>query len=210
MRNSSNKNADPPRWLRLVGGSVLAGFILGLISLMAVTLGLLARTEGTGATSDLRADGASLWWCGEEIQVGRRWAGLAAYGRPLMQVPPPEGPSLLGPPRWLPWPVDSSQIRRIAGFEVGWPEPWIGMTWQRAAGGSGWPPFPYDDENGAQIESASDRLLRLDPEGDWFVDGEALLVNLVFWTIGWAFGLLVVKRWFGTPRTITPAGTPQR
>ena len=202
MRRTSSEHAGPSGWPRLIGGSVLAGFVLGLISLMAVTLVLVVRTEGTGATSDLRADGASLWWCGEERQAGRRWATLSAYGMPLMDAPPAGGPSLLGPPHWLPWPADADEFRRIAGFQVGWPKPWIGMIWHRTVGGSGWPPFPYDDENGAQIESASNRLLRLDSDGDWFVDGKALLVDIVFWTIAWALTLLVMKWWFGAPSRI--------
>lgn len=181
---------------RRIRGTIVAGLVLASLTIPLLTLLILIRLEGDGASSDLRAVGGSLWWCGEEIRPGSQWASLADYGMPLVETPPVGSPSLRPPPDWMPWPEDASGLRRIAGFSVGWPVPWVGMTWRRAEGGSGWPPFPYDDENGSQIEAAAKRLRGLDSTGHLFFDHAALLLDVVFWTFVWFFVVVVVRWWF--------------
>jgi hypothetical protein len=200
MRPSSSIPADPePRTTgrRRIAGAGVAGLVLALVTIPMLTLLILVRLEGDGASSDLRAAGGSLWWCGEEIRPGSQWASLADYGMPLVEIPSAGGPSLFPPPDWMPWPEDAAGLRRIAGFSVGWPVPWVGMTWRRAEGGSGWPPFPYDDENGSQIEAAAKRMRTLDPTGRVFIDDVGLFLNVLFWTFGWFFVALIVQWWFG-------------
>lgn len=202
MRPGDSSPIEPEsrrrRWRRFVGAGV-TGLILASITIPMLTLSILFRLEGEGASSDLRAAGGSLWWCGEEIRPGSQWACLADYGMSLVEVPPRGAPSLEAPPDWMPWPDDAGELRRIAGFSVGWPVPWIGMTWRRVEGGSGWPPFPYDDENGSQIEAAAKRLRGLDPSGRLFLDDGGLLLNILFWTIPWFLVVVVVRWWFGPP-----------
>ncbi|NCF38735.1 MAG: hypothetical protein GWP75_01295 [Planctomycetia bacterium] len=181
------------------GGAFLASLVLSLVTTAMLTLLIVVRLEGEGASSDLRAAGGSLWWCGEELRPGSQWACLADYGMPLVETPSADAPSLPPPPDWMPWPEDAAGLRRIAGFSVGWPVPWVGMTWRRVEGGSGWPPFPYDDENGSQIEAAAKRLRGLDPTGRLFLDDSGLFVNILFWTFVWFLVIMVVRWWFGPP-----------
>ena len=210
MRSSDSNPIEPePRPIRRrrIGGVVVASLVLASITIPMLTLLILFRLEGEGASSDLRAAGGSLWWCGEELRPGSQWACLADYGMPLVETPPAGEPSLRPPPDWMPWPEDAAGVRRIAGFSVGWPVPWVGMTWRRAEGGSGWPPFPYDDENGSQIDSAAKRLLRLDSTGHLFFDDAGLLLNVVFWTFVWFLVVVVVQWWFGPPSGERGAGS---
>ena len=203
MRSPSSSPVESqPRGARRrrIRGTIVAGLVLASVTIPMLTLLIVFRLEGDGASNDLRAAGGSLWWCGEEIRPGSQWACLSDYGRPLVETPPVGSPSLRPPPDWMPWPEDAVGLRRIAAFSVGWPVPWVGMTWRRAEGGSGWPPFPYDDENGSQIESAAKRLRGLDPTGRRFFDEAGLLLNVVFWTLVWCFPVGVFQWWFGTPR----------
>ena len=202
MRSTESSSIQPefrttPR--RRIGGAFVASLVLALITIPMLTLLILVRVEGEGASNDLRATGGSLWWCGEELRSGSQWACLADYGMPLVETPPTGEPSLRPPPEWMPWPEDALELRRIAGFSVGWPVPWIGMTWRRTEGGSGWPPFPYDDENGSQIDSAAKRLRSLDSTGHLFLDDAGLLLNVIFWMIVWFLVVMVVQWWFGPP-----------
>ncbi|MCP4834574.1 MAG: hypothetical protein GY895_07370 [Phycisphaera sp.] len=194
--SSSIRSESRATWSRRIGGNVVASLMLALITIPMLTLSIVLRLEGEGASNDLRAVGGSLWWCGEEVRPGSQWACLADYGMPLVETPSAGAPSLRPPPDWMPWPEDGAVPRRIAGFSVGWPVPWVGMTWRRDEGGSGWPPFPYDDENGSQIESASKRFRGLDPTGQLFFDDSGLLLDIFFWTFVWFLVVAFVRWWF--------------
>ena len=170
------------RTLRIIT-VLLGGVLLSAISVAGSTWVLLLRADGYPTNATVQSVGTQLWRSVHNTSVGVEWVTLSDWGQDLVS----EGPGLEEVPLWAAPRIERSSggIQRVGTLRAGWPLPWIGAWWASNRRDESWPPSPFDEDLGYGLEEAADRFLAQEDDPTYFLDGGALLIDLVVLAVPW-------------------------